>query len=86
MAIYKAPILVLPNFQLEFCVDTDISGFGIGVVLQQQGRPIDYFSKGLGTRHQALSIYDKEMMVALLVVQKWHSYLIGRHFKIRTDH
>lgn len=79
-------MLVLPNFQLEFTVDTDVSGGGIGAVLQQQGRPIAFFSKALGVRHRALSIYEKEMLVVLLAVRKWHAYLVGRHFKIRIDH
>lgn len=79
-------MLVLPNFQMEFVVDTDASGIGVGAVLQQQGRPVAFFSKALGIRHQALSIYEKEMLAALLAVRKWHSYLVGRHFKIRTDH
>lgn len=45
-----------------------------------------YFSKGLGVRHQALSIYEKEMLAVLLAVRKWHAYLVGRHFKIRIEH
>lgn len=77
---------MLPNFQLEFTVDTDACATRIGAVLQQQGRPVAYFNKALGVRHQALSIYENEMLAILLAVKKWHAYLVGRHFKIRTDH
>ncbi|KAA3477283.1 reverse transcriptase [Gossypium australe] len=35
-----------------------------------QGRPVAYFRKGLGIKHQALSIYEKKMMVVLLAVRK----------------
>lgn len=45
-----------------------------------------FFSKGLEIKHQALSIYDKEMLAILLVVKKWQPYLIGRHFTIKTDY
>lgn len=45
-----------------------------------------YFSKALGVKYQALSIYDKEMLAVLLAVKKWHSYLVGRHFFIKIDH
>lgn len=45
-----------------------------------------YFSRGLGIRHQALSIYGKEMLAVLLAIKQWHFYLVGRHFKIRTDY
>ncbi|KAG8490490.1 hypothetical protein CXB51_013599 [Gossypium anomalum] len=47
-ALCVAYVLVLPNFQLEFTVDIDASGTGVGAVLQQQGRPVVFFSKALG--------------------------------------
>lgn len=62
-----------------------MSGFGIGAVLQQ-GKPVAFFSKALGVRHQALSIYEKEILAVLLTVWKWQAYLVRRHFKIQTDH
>ncbi|KAG8483504.1 hypothetical protein CXB51_022371 [Gossypium anomalum] len=77
-ALCAAPVLVLPNFQLEFTVDTDACATGVGVVLQQQRRPVAYFSKALGIRHQALSIYEKEMLAVLLAVRKWHAYLVAK--------
>lgn len=41
----NAPVLVLPNFQLEFCVDTYAWGYGMGTVLQQRGQPIIFSVK-----------------------------------------
>lgn len=79
-------MLILPNFQLEFCVDINAFGFGIGAMMQQKGMPMAFFNKGIGMRHQALSIYEKDMLLVLLAVKKWHAYLVGRHFKIRTNH
>lgn len=32
--ICSTPVIVLLNFQLEFTVDTNVSGFRVGVVLQ----------------------------------------------------
>ena len=31
-------------------------------------------------------IYEKEMLAMLHALKKWHPYLIGRHFKVKTDH
>lgn len=85
-AMVVAPVLALPDFEKTFTVETDASGIGLGAVLTQGGRPIAYFSKTFSLKHQALSIYEKEMMAVLLAVKKWNAYLSGRRFVIKTDH
>ena len=67
-------------------MEADASSHGIGAVLSKGGRLVAYFSKALSSQHQTLSIYEKEMMVVLAVMKKWNSYLLGRHFKIKTDY
>lgn len=84
--VCQAPVLSLLNFNEEFCIDTNACGQGVGAVLHQKGRPVAFFSKGLGVKHQVLSIYDMEMLVVLMAVKKWHTYLVGKRFQIRTDH
>ena len=80
------PILALPDFNQEFIVVIDAFGNGIGTVLMQKRRPLGFFSKVLGSKHQALSVYEKEMLAIVTAVLKWRAYLVGRHFIIKTDH
>lgn len=59
--------------------------WGVGAVLQQDGHPIAYVSKALGTKSKGPSTYEKECLVILLAVEHWRSYLQHDEFLIKTD-
>ena len=81
----SAPVLVLPDFDKEFVLETDASNLGIGAVLMQQEQPLSYFSKKLSLRMQQASAYVRELYAITEAVKKWRQYLLGRRFLIRTD-
>ena len=85
-AMSSTPVLILPNFQEVFEVETDASDVSIGVVLMQKGQPIAFLSKALGEVHKHLSIYEKEFLALIMAVGKWRSYLQRNEFLINTDH
>lgn len=80
------PILQLPNFNKEFKIETDALDVGIGAVLMQDNLPLAYHSWKLGPCLQRSSAYLKELHAVTEVVAKWRQCLIGRHFRIHTDH
>ncbi|GJZ31236.1 putative mitochondrial protein [Tanacetum coccineum] len=67
----EALVLALPDFTIEFTIETDASGTGLRAVLQQGGHLIAYLSKSLAPRHWSLSIYEKELMAVVLALDKW---------------
>jgi hypothetical protein len=82
----KAPILTTLDFTKTSIVECDASRNGIGVILMQEGRPLDFKSRPLKGKDLQKPIYENEMMAILHAMKKWHPYLIGRHLKVKTDH
>ena len=58
-AMTHTPVLLLPDFNQPFIVETDACATGVGAVLMQHSRPVAFLSKALGPSHQHLSIYEK---------------------------
>jgi len=85
------PVLRSPDFSKEFIVQTDASDRGIGAVLSQRDedgtdRPIAYYSKKLLPREERYATIEKECLAIKLAVQAFRVYLLGRPFRIHTDH
>lgn len=69
-ALTNPPILAMLDVSKDFVLETDVSGFGLGAVLMQGNCPLAYFSKLLGLRARQKSIYEKELIVVCLAIQK----------------
>ncbi|PNX60975.1 hypothetical protein L195_g052211, partial [Trifolium pratense] len=85
VAMSKAPVLHLPNFEEQFVLETDASGAGMGAVLIQNGHHICYFSKQFCPRMLQASTYVRELCAITSAVKKWRTYLLGNTFIIYTD-
>jgi hypothetical protein len=69
-----------------FELGCDASGFGIGGVLLQYGKPIAFFSAKLSGPSLNYSTHDKELYALVRVLHTWQYYLWSREFVIHFDH
>ncbi|GKA69579.1 transposon ty3-I gag-pol polyprotein [Tanacetum coccineum] len=84
--ISEAPVLALPNLQRPFELETDASGYAMGAVLYQEGRPIAYHSEMFQGAQKNYPTYDKELFALHQAVKHWRCYLLGKETVVHTDH
>lgn len=86
-----APILVFPDWKKEFHAHVDVSCIALGVVLthvdeEELDHPIPFVSRKLSKAKKNYSTTECEGLVMVYALQKFRHYLLGRHFKMYTDH
>ena len=88
MYLTTAPVLAYPDFSVDFKLDTDSSGAGLGVVLSQtqkdgSTRPIAFASC---TLQSSKGITELEALAVVWAVKHFCQYLYGHKCQVITDH
>ena len=90
MNIEKNSEVKIPDPSLKFIVTCDASDVGYGATLSQfidgEKTAVDFFSKMFSSAQKKYSTYDKEATAILEALKHWRHYLLGRPFRIETDH
>ena len=88
--VSSAPTVAIFDEKCPTYVSTDASNFGLGAVLSQiqdgSERVIAYASRTLSQTERNYSASEKEALACVWACEKWHLYLFGRQFTLRTDH
>jgi hypothetical protein len=74
------PILLQPNFDKRFILQTDASALGIGVVLLQEGdmgkmQPVEFFSATFTPTERNYNVYERELLAIMKSLAHWRPYL-----------
>ena len=86
----EAPVLVFPNNEDLFILDTDASDIAVGGVLSQvqEGveKVVSYGSFVLTPQQRRYCTTRKELLAVVRFTRQFCHYLLGRKFILRTDH
>lgn len=84
------PVLVHPNFDLPFLLQTDWSTTGMGAVLAQRTtkgeKVVAYASRQLRGAEVNYSATDGECLAVVWGVKYFRPFLYGHRFTLQTDH
>jgi len=81
-----APVLAQPDIVKPFDVFCDASGIGLGCVLMQEGRVINYAYRQLRKHEVNYPTHDLELAAVVHALKIWRHYLLGNVCHIYTDH
>ena len=88
--LMSTPVLTYPDWNLEFVVQTDASGYAIGGVLgqyvNQKFKPIMYAGRHLTAAETRYSTTERELLAVVFCNKRFKAYLYGRHCKYIVDH
>ncbi|GFW40401.1 retrovirus-related Pol polyprotein from transposon 412 [Trichonephila clavipes] len=88
-ALTSSPILIYPQPDKPFILDTDASNESVGAVLSQeidgQERVVAYWSKCLSKPERNYCVTRKELLAIVKAIEHFHHYLYGQKFLLRTD-
>jgi hypothetical protein len=85
------PILVFLDWDKTFHVHVDASAITLGAILAQPGagdmdHPIAFASRKLSESEKNYNTTEREGLAMVYALQKFRHYLLGKHFKMFTDH
>ncbi|QRW12425.1 Retrotransposable element Tf2 protein [Ceratobasidium sp. AG-Ba] len=91
--VSQDPVLIHPNPDKPFILETDASGIAIGAILSQRGKdgylhPVAYLSKSYNDAQRNYDTANKELLAIVESLKHWRIYLEGTILPVTvfTDH
>ena len=89
--LLNSPVLVYPDFDLDFILETDASKDGLGAILSQKKaddklHPVAYASRSTSSPEKNYSVTELETLAVVWAVQHFRAYLYGHNVTVITDH
>ena len=84
--LVNAPVLTYFDAAKPIKVQCDASQAGIGAVLIQDGRPVEYASRAMTPTEQNYAQIEKELLAIVFGMERFHTYVYAQRVTVETDH
>ena len=74
--------MIVPEQGQRYTVYCDASKDGLGCVLMQSKKIVDYGSRHLKNHEKNYPIHDLELVAIVFALNIWRHYLYGKHFEV----
>ena len=82
----SAPVLAYFSPHKEIVCQCDCSQFGLGGVIMQEGKVVEYTSRALSKTEILYAQIEKELLSVAHCLSRWDTYVYGKHITVETDH
>lgn len=72
------------NSKVDLLVDA--SPVGVGALLVQEGKIVNYASKALNDVEMRYTQIERESLAILYAIEKFNLYVLGKGFTVHSDH
>ena len=84
--IMSDTLLVYPDHNKPFHIETDASDFQLGAVIKQNNKPVAFYSRKLNKAQKNYTTIEKELLSVVETFKEFRSMLLGSEIHVYSDH